>query len=197
MGKFKKKAQRELQQKKVEQQLKDEPEQSQQSGFAKAAKRQLKREVFLQKLGEEQALKANKARRKKKAATPVVGDLTDLTTALASAEASETVPSRKSKARQRKRQGQEQTKELQVRSRKGRNLALAQEQERMKQVLHHPAFTADPLAAIKQHLQNTMAVGSHWTLRNRFEYWACMHFRHADYPSCLLLCLQAQNKTDS
>jgi hypothetical protein len=28
----------------------------------------------------------------------------------------------------------------------------------MKQVMQHPTFTADPLAAIKQHLQNTMAV---------------------------------------
>eukprot|EP00045_Choanoeca_perplexa_P009601 m.92872 g.92872 ORF g.92872 m.92872 type:complete len:164 (-) comp14965_c1_seq6:1059-1550(-) len=157
MGKFKKKATRELQRKQAEIQLQDEPEQNELSGFAKAAKRTLKREIFLQKLGEEKQLKDEKTRRKKKAATPVVGDMTALTDALAGAESAVSLPSRKSKARQRKRQGQQAQQVHNVRTRKGRNLALLQEQDRMKQVMQHPTFTADPLAAIKQHLQNTMA----------------------------------------
>ncbi|KAJ1843981.1 hypothetical protein LPJ73_005311, partial [Coemansia sp. RSA 2703] len=43
------------------------------------------------------------------------------------------------------------------RSQKARNKAAIREEKRFTQILVHPAFQANPLATIRQHLSNTLA----------------------------------------
>ncbi|KAJ2716597.1 hypothetical protein H4R19_000550 [Coemansia spiralis] len=45
-------------------------------------------------------------------------------------------------------------------SRKARNKAARAEEKRFGQVLRHPAFHADPLATIREHLANTLGTAS-------------------------------------
>ncbi|KAJ1963458.1 hypothetical protein GGI12_002043 [Dipsacomyces acuminosporus] len=44
-----------------------------------------------------------------------------------------------------------------LKSRKAKNRVAAREEKRFNQILDHPAFQANPLATIRQHLQNTLS----------------------------------------
>ncbi|KAJ1720016.1 hypothetical protein LPJ53_005308 [Coemansia erecta] len=52
---------------------------------------------------------------------------------------------------------QQQQKANEPRSQKARNRAAIREEKRFTQILVHPAFQANPLATIRQHLANTLS----------------------------------------
>ncbi|KAJ1642812.1 hypothetical protein J3B02_000514 [Coemansia erecta] len=65
------------------------------------------------------------------------------------------------KAANKGQKGTGESKANNPKSRKARNKAAIVEEKRFTQVLAHPAFKANPLATIREHLSNTLAQSQH------------------------------------
>eukprot|EP00128_Syssomonas_multiformis_P008462 Colp12_sorted_trinity150504_noHs@32077 len=117
--------------------------------LSKKEKRDLKREALIAKL---ESIKAEKlaAEKSKKAKANPVTDLSSLNLALTSFEKEgETTANKQTKAQQ------QATKK--VTSRKGRQYAMLAEARQFQAVLGHPAFKAQPLQTIHNHVANSLA----------------------------------------
>ncbi|KAL9959241.1 hypothetical protein ACROYT_G036338 [Oculina patagonica] len=121
----------------------------------KKCKRKERHERFLQKLHAGRLVEEKSKKAKERAKTVVVGDMEPLLSALPTINIPE-LSTRSSKTADNSDGNEKPTRKKSKMSKKARQALQASEIAHFQQVLKHPAFKANPLAAISEHIKNAV-----------------------------------------
>ncbi|XP_068751719.1 ribosome biogenesis protein SLX9 homolog [Montipora capricornis] len=120
---------------------------------SKKDRRKERHDNFLKKLHAGRKLDEEIKKAKKRAQTPVVGDMQPLLSSLPTIPTLELTKMQKETKNRGELDGRPKGKKL---SKKARQALQASEIARFQQVLQHPAYQANPLAAISEHIKNAV-----------------------------------------